>query len=234
MSSNKAEPSYKLANRSLSDKLSTVIANLDSLPSGSAVLNLGSGDGVLERHVSKNRKYTFTSIDLEPAAIHTIKTIFNDASKDLDDQAVVGDITDIESIPIISNQHYDAAISWRVLHGIDPIHYLNIFKSVHSKISKGSPFFAAVACDRDWKAEALGESLNLSGVNNCTPIMFRPYGIGRETAFPVHFFTPKEIISLGDATGFNAVTVDYFEEPSGYSHLKDKKNTYLFVKFIAR
>lgn len=224
---------YSLVDRQLSNKLTAVINKLDTLPTGSRVLNLGCGDGVLERHTKSTRRYNFTSIDLEPAAIHTIQTIFRDTKK-MSDQAIVGDITDIESIKAIRQQHYNAVVSWRVLHGIHPVNYTTIFKSVRNRIAKNSSFFVAVACDQDWKAKALDEKLSLSGVNDCAPVMFDKYGIERQNAFPVHFFTAQEIIALGNATGFEAVTVDLFEEPSGYQHLKDKKNSYLFVEFIAK
>jgi SAM-dependent methyltransferase len=221
---------YSLLGRAPSQSLLYVVNQLERLPENSHVLDLGCGEGILEYHTDPARLYDFTAVDIEPAAIDTLETIFAKQGH-TQDMAVIGDILDLGEMPEIKNKRYDAVISWRVLHGISPDYHPDIFKHIHGLLKPGSSLFITVASNKDWKARALGNSYTPQGVNDCSGIMFRDYGIERFTPFPVHFFSQQELISLGQKTGFSPVATHLFQEPSGYTHLQGKENTYLFVEF---
>ena len=222
---------YSLANRTPSNALRGVITQLDKLPQEASVLDLGCGDGVLETHIDK-RRYTFTSLDIEPAAIHTVQKIFTKSSSN--DQTILGDITKLKIIPELRNKKFNVIVSWRVFHGISPEHYKDIFEQVHHLLKPGSSFFISVASNEDWKATALGNAYDPDGINDCSGVMFRDFGIDRTNPFPVHFFSPEELVQLGEDNGFVLKTISTFQEPSGYTHLKGKMNTYLYAHFIAK
>lgn len=223
--------SYHLVDRSISPILRVVISKIGALPTSTRVLDLGCGDGFLERHAN-HRKYAFTSIDIEPAAIEALQTTFKADKINQQDQALIGDIVELGRINSITDKQYDAIISWRVLHGIEPSAYGDIFRNIYSLLKHGSSFYISVACDRDWKAKALGDQLNREGINDCTTVMFNNYGIERTTPFPVHFFTKDELMELGKIHGFRPKEMCHFQETSGYDHLKNKNNTYLFAEFV--
>lgn len=223
------ESRYNLINRPLSPALKSVIQNLTQEPSIHDVLNLGCGDGILESN-SQNRTFNYTSIDLEPAAIHNLQNIFQYQKEDRKDEAIVGDITNLDLIPEL-DMEFDAAVSWRVLHGVQPICYDTFFQGIYNRLTPGSSFFISVASDQDWKAKALEYSYNAEGMNDCADVMFRNYDIERKSPFNIHFFTPHELEELGETNGFDVKEMELFQELSGYEHLKDKKNTYLFAHF---
>lgn len=223
---------YSLRDRQPSDALLEVTAALDKLPQNARVVNLGCGDGSLELLAGNNRTYSFTSIDLEPTAIKTLTTFFqNHGHKD--DVALVGDITELNEVQKFkSSSPFDASVSWRVLHGIDPIHYHAIMSVLHTHLKPGASFYISVASDQDWKVSALGQRYNPQGVNDCASVMFHDFGIERRNPFPVHFFSANELEELGKATGFKVDGISYFQESSGYTHLQDRLNTYVFARFI--
>lgn len=230
------ETEYSLANRDLSQPLTDIISSLNSLPQESAVLDLGCGDGVIERHTRTTRRYSFTSIDLEPTAIQSLQNLFAQDARNPNDTALVGSITDLTSLPEIQDKTFAAAIAWRVLHGIAPTHYAHIFQSVHALLKPDASFFVSVAANTDWKAAALGDAYDPAGVNDCSSVMFDAYGIARSVPFPVHFFSLDELTALGEENGFTVGAVHEFQEQSGYEHIQreGKMNSYLFVEFIAK
>lgn len=220
---------YRLVDRKPSKKLKYITDTLSKLPSGASVLNLGCGDGNLEVHTNKNRKYSFTSIDIEPRAIEELRSIFTRFPK-AHDTAIVGDITNLEALIPNKNQ-YDVVISWRVLHGINPKDYPKVFTNIKNILKPGGRFYISVACDQDWKVEALKDKFDPRGINDCSGVMFHNYNIDRDHVFPIHFFSLEELSKLGKETGFSLLSTSYFQESSGYTHLKDKLNTYLFAEF---
>lgn len=225
---------YSLRNRPPSNVLSEVIEVLKNLPLDSNVMNLGCGDGSLELLAGANRKYNFTSIDLEPTAITSLQNVFKEQHHS-GDIAMVGDITHLGNIKeVILHSPFTAGVSWRVLHGISPDYYSEIMKTLHSLLESGANLFLSVACDQDWKAEALGDSYDPDGVNDCAGVMFHDFDIQRDNPFPVHFFSKEELKDLGEANGFTLKAIRYFTETSGYSHLKDRENTYLYAHFITK
>ncbi|MDN5275011.1 MAG: hypothetical protein JWP06_912 [Candidatus Saccharibacteria bacterium] len=221
---------YSLLDRSPSETLLYVMDELDTLPTESRVLDLGCGDGTLEHHAGSNRNYSFTSIDLEPAAIDKLQETFleQENGKDI---ALVGDITKLDQMTDIKDEKYDVVVSWRVLHGIAPEYYRDIFKNIHDLLKPNAKVFITVASSADWKAVALGDTYSPQGINDCSGIMFRNYGIERHTPFPVHFFSKEELQTIGEENGFTLKAVSTFEEPSGYAHLQDRLNTYIFAEF---
>lgn len=223
---------YNLVDRVPSVALRNVIDSLQHLPEDARVLNLGCGDGILESN-TQDRSYSFTSIDLEPAAIATLTHNSDVQAVNSNDKAIIGNITQLDTIDELEGI-FDAAVSWRVLHGINPTHYISFFQQVRSLLKPGASFYISAACDQDWKATALADNFNPTGVNDCSGVMFRDFGFDRTHLFPVHFFNQQEIVQLGTNNGFELKVVDTFEEPSGYSHLKDKRNTYLFAHFVAK
>jgi cyclopropane fatty-acyl-phospholipid synthase-like methyltransferase len=222
-------PAYSLAQREPSNALQDVAKKLSQLPRHARVLNLGCGDGVFE-HLAIHRDYNLTSIDIEPAAIKKLQELFKQS--DNEDEALVGDITHLDTIPKFPDTQFNAVVSWRVLHGISPEYYNSIFQQIKNSTKPQSSFFISVASDEDWKAKALGQHYVVNGVNDCTGVMFKDYSINRTTPFPVHFFNESELLALGQKNGFTAASVKSFMEPSGYQHLRDKMNTYLLVEFI--
>lgn len=226
-----AESGYSLLRRTPSTAMQTVIDNLMTLPVKSQVLNLGCGDGSLEYHTPNNRQFSFVSIDRESEAVETLEEVFREEGHG-EDAALVGDITNLQALPAITEEAFAVAVSWRVLHGINPDCYVNIFQNVRDALKPNGTFFISVACDQDWKAAALGENYDADGVNDCSGAMFRDYGINRDTPFLVHFFTEQFLQELGEKNGFKLEEISTFTEPSGYEHLKDKQNTYLFAKFV--
>jgi SAM-dependent methyltransferase len=227
------ELAYNLVNRPASETLLDVITAIQQLPNIGRVLDLGCGDGVLEKNTDSARRYAFTSIDIEPAAICTLKIMF-DSLGHKHDTALVGDITKLNDIPTLQDTSFHAVVSWRVLHGISPEHYGAIFQNIHQMLKLGSPFFISVACSDDWKARALKDSYTAEGVNDCADVMFRNYNLERSNPFPVHFFSAEELTTLGKQHNFELETLSYFTEPSGYKHLKDRKNSYIFAKFTKK
>lgn len=223
------ESRYNLINRSLSPALKNVVQSLIQKPSVHNVLNLGCGDGILESN-SQGRTFNYTSVDLEPAAIQNLQNIFQHQKEAPNDQAIVGDITNLDLIPELDRK-FDAAVSWRVLHGVQPIFYNALFQSIYDRLTPGSSFLVSVASDQDWKAEALESSYNPEGMNDCADVMFRNYAIERTNPFNVHFFTPRELKELGETNGFDIKEMELFQESSGYKHLENKQNTYLFAHF---
>jgi cyclopropane fatty-acyl-phospholipid synthase-like methyltransferase len=221
---------YNLANRTASEALLSVVTELSTLSNDANVLDLGCGDGVINTH-AVSRHYNLTAIDIEPAAINTLSDLFERTATN--DQAIVGDLIELDKIDALDRTTFDAAVSWRVLHGIDPTSYDNFLRQTHNLLKTGASFYFSVACDQDWKAQSLGDSYNPEGINDCVNVMFRNFNIPRSRPFPVHFFTKDEIYSLSERNGFTLKSITNFQEASGYRHLQDKKNTYLFAHLIA-
>jgi len=184
----------------------------------------------LEYLAGTDRNYRFTSLDLEPQAIERLEKVFLSHST-RGDEALVGDITDIARIHQITDRKYEVCISWRVLHGISPSKYTQVFSDIYKLLKPGGSFIISVACDKDWKRYALQDKYNPIGVNDCKEIMFHDFGIPRSTPFPVHFFALEELKNLGKKSGFMMTSHGYFKESSGYEHLNNKQNTYLFAHF---
>lgn len=221
---------YRLFDRLPSQPLESLVTSLKKLPTSSRVLDLGCGDGILEYLAGADRNYRFTSLDLEPQAIERLENIFLSHSK-RGDEALVGDMTNIAQISAITSRRYKVCISWRVLHGISPNKYATIFSDVYNLLESGGSFIVSVASTKDWKRYALGNKYDPNGVNDCREVMFHDFGIPRTTPFPVHFFTLEELETLGEENGFEVTAHGYFKESSGYEHLNNKQNTYLFVRF---
>jgi len=226
----KTNQGYKLVNRAPSTELKNVINQLSNDPAINRVLDLGSGDGVLEFN-SRMRKYSYTAIDIEEAAIHALQSIFKNQPSSGKDTAIIGDITQLSSVPELNSKQFDAAILWRVLHGVSPRHYKHIFHNIYNLLSSPASFYIAVACDQDWKAAAMEGETEQDGMSDCADIMFRQYNKERIAPFNIHFFTQDELKALGTTAGFKLKEMHIFQEPSGYSHLQDKKNTYIFAHF---
>ena len=224
---------YKLFDRLPSRTLESLVSSIKTLPPKSRVLDLGCGDGILEYLAGAERDYRFTSLDLEPEAIARVEKIFLSHGH-RGDEALVGDITSIDQIPGITNKHYAVCISWRVLHGIAPSKYDLTFSSIYDLLEPNGSFIISVASDKDWKRYALKDNYDPAGVNDCKDIMFRDFEIDRATPFPVHFFTLEELEQLGTSHGFEVLDHGYFQESSGYEHLSNKQNTYLYMRFCKR
>jgi SAM-dependent methyltransferase len=223
------ESRYNLVDRSLSPTLLNVIRNLSNEPSVHDVLNLGCGDGILELN-SSDRTFNYTSVDIEPAAVQKLQGIFQEQKNNQHNHAIIGDVTNLKLIPEL-NREFDAVVSWRVLHGIQPDLYSNFFRDVYNRLAFDSSFFISVACDQDWKAKALHNDYDSEGMNDCADVMFRDFGIERDNPFKVHFFSASELEELGINNGFAVKEMEFFQEPSGYEHLHDKRNTYIFAHF---
>jgi cyclopropane fatty-acyl-phospholipid synthase-like methyltransferase len=216
--------SYTLSQRHVSSNLATVIRELIELEEDDRVLDLGCGDGILERNMAQNRSFSFDSIDIDSYAVSKLQPFMKPG-----DTAYTADITKLSHL--YSPFKYSAVVSWRVLHGIHPEYYHDIFKQVYTLLQPHAVFYVAVACSEDWKMHAL-DQVDIKGMNDCKEIMFTRYGIPRSEPFNVHFFNQSELVDLGHRNGFICEYTNVFTEPSGYNHLKNKENSYLFAKFI--
>jgi len=225
---------YRLKDRPASDILKTrVLKPLASLVPGSVVIDLGSGDGNFVHKAGGNRPYDILAVDLEPSAIRSVNKLFASQrrrGRENHDTAVVGDISRLSEISELDGT-VDAAVSWRVLHGIPQGLHAPTFNQVYEKLKPGGSFYIAVASERDWKVGALGDGYRPGETNDCSGVMFRDHGVGREHEFPILFYSQDRLAELAQRTGFVVGGVELFEEPSGYAHLKDgKPNTYLFAE----
>lgn len=225
-----AAEGYTLADRQPSAPLLYVIDSLAQLPVSSHVLNLGCGDGVLEKLAGDKRPYGFVSFDIEASAIHKLNTTLRAYPQD--DVAFVADMTKLDRLELPKNTPYTAAVSWRVLHGIHPQHYDTIMRQLYQWLEPGAHIYISVAADKDWKAKALGEQFSPSGVNDCSTVMFDAFGIHRTHPFPIHFFSQEELLELGQSNNFRPVSISEFHETSGFSHLKGYVSTYYFAEFV--
>jgi len=221
--------SYALANREPSEPLLDVIHYLNTLPQASRVLNLGCGDGMLERMAGSMRPYRFVSLDIEATAIKHLRNTLETYQQQ--DVAFIGDITKPETLEN-RGEPYAVAVSWRVLHGIHPKHYDKIISQIYHWLKPGGRLFLSVAADSDWKVTALGKNYNPSGVNDCSGVMFEAFGVERTHPFPIHFFSKDELSDLGKRHHFTPITVGEFHETSGFSHLRKYVSTYYFAEFI--
>lgn len=227
------ENTYTLHTRPISPQLKVVIDDLMRLQSGN-VLNLGCGDGILERFLPVDRKFNLVSVDRDPYAISTLQTILESQKRDIHDTALVDDITQLHSLAS-DNRQFERAVSWRVLHGIDPQYYRPLLQKVRDKLVRGGTFHFSAASEEDWKAEKLKalHTFNAKGMNNCKEIMFDDHGINREDDFYIHFITLEEMKELAEETQFKITSHNYFQEPSGYNHLRQHQNSYIYIQLEA-
>lgn len=217
--------SYALGERSVAPVVDRVYSAFTALPEGSWILDLGSGAGRFALNAPKPRPFRVLGIDQSPIAISQFaKAISEDGRVD---EAVVGDITDL--VPF-GGREFKGAVSWRVLHALEPNQQERVLDQARKILSAGSPLFLAVASDQDWKASELRDRGDYSpnGVNECAGIMDLP------ESFKVYFFDEDRIRQLATGTGFRVVTLEGFEEETGFDHLKGihPNNSYLFAELV--
>lgn len=223
---------YRLKDRAASTILTNrVLQPLSLLAKGSRVIDLGSGDGNFVHKAGPTRPYDILAVDLEPSAVHSVRRLLDTHDRKGQDTAVVGDISRLSEIPELGGPA-DAAVSWRVLHGIPQELHGPTFAQVHEKLKPGGAFYVAVASDQDWKVGALGDRYRPGETNDCSGVMFRDHGVERQHPFPVLFFSPDRLTGLAQDSGFVVGDVVSFDEPSGYGHLKKNPNTYLFAELV--
>jgi cyclopropane fatty-acyl-phospholipid synthase-like methyltransferase len=214
--------SYRLGEQKVAPIIERVYTDLNSLPQGSMVLDVGCGAGRLGRNAPKDRPYRILGVDISEGAIEEYRQAIVD--EDLPDLAVAGDITEID----FRKHNIAAAVSWRVLHALPPELQRRTSTKVREALPLGANFHIAVLSDEDRKKEEL-ERLGLYApgvMNDCAEIM------ELDRAWPLYFFSESDLKELADQTGFTMNGVDRFQEPSGFPHVQEKFGdiTYLFAR----
>lgn len=208
-----------------------VYPTLGQLPVGSRVLDLGSGQGrlIFDAPRPPERVYSFVGVDKSPEAIAELNA--KAARLGFGDEGRVGDITKLD----LGGERFDAAISWRVLHGLPPSEHPRVLQGLAETLPKGASLFVAVLSDRDWKRQALeaAGSYTPGAVNDCADVMsLKP----KRQTWPLYFFSGGELEQLGQQAGFGLVSpLVPFQESTGFPHLKEDPTrrfvTYHFAHF---
>lgn len=206
---------YSLKGKPLSPVAQRAFQTFAALPDGSWVLDLGGGDGRFPDNAPKPRNHRYLAVELHPEAVERYRRIV--ASDGRLDEAVVGDITRLAELDPLKGRDIRGAVSWRVVHALDPEQQRAALSQLGQVMPVRSPFFLAVYSDLDWKAVMLREQsrYNPNGVNNCAGIM----RLGQDE-FNLDFFNQGKVVRLAQDTGFTVQSIVPFEEPTGYDHLR--------------
>ncbi|HCB23388.1 hypothetical protein A3H81_02995 [Candidatus Daviesbacteria bacterium RIFCSPLOWO2_02_FULL_38_18] len=188
------------------------------------ILDIGGGSGRFPLQAPRPRSARFLVIDINKAVIDQCRAaILQDGRMD---EAVVGDITKLASLPAVQNREFRGAVSWRVIHALTRDQQLQVLDQVRRILPERVPFFLAVASDTDWKAAELKAQgiYTQDGPNNCAGIM------GLTEPFQVDFFNPDKLEKLVARAGFKVEGIEGFQEPTGYDKLRETHplNDYLF------
>lgn len=217
---------YGLRGESFSPHIGRVYSAFDSLPRGSWVLDLGSGSGRFVLKAPKFRHWYVLGIEQNPHAVVQLQTAI--VNQRINDEVRLGDIKDLGGLT--GEREFNGALSWRVLHTLDPHEQAQVLEQVANYLPVGAPLFLAVASDKDWKASALREQRVYveEGFNDCTALM------QTDRPFKVDFFHSGRIERLAAGSGFEVLAVEDFEEATGYEHLKavHPNNAYLFAHLV--
>jgi SAM-dependent methyltransferase len=237
---------YILDRQGISPYVEKVYGELQRLPKGGIVLDVGSGAGRLEENAPKNRPYSFLGIELDAGAVKKF-----DAKKKelgLPDHIVVASATELgfESKDGHNALKADAAVSWRVLHNFEEPDQLTVCKDIYGALPSGGSFYVSVLSDQDWKLRALrksGTPVDLSKLIDSERVMDLVENNGKATddptrkQWPLYYFTQDRLRELAKQSGFEvAGNIEVFKEPSGMPHLlafKDERSevTYYYVHF---
>ncbi len=214
---------YELGQRQLSKVIDRVYQDLQLLPPGSVVADLGCGAGRFGLNAPPERPYTIVGVDLSEKAVAIYSQQIQE--RGLPDEALVGDITNLD---FLKGRDVQAIVSWRVLHCLgEPIRRAVLAQS-QDLLPADSSFYLAIASNSDWKVGALRRDggFKVGQLNDCSGVM------GLETPFLVDFFDEGRLRLLSNG-GFSIEQVAAFQEPTGYDHLKltHPLNDYLFAQF---
>src|SRR3989338_1680611 len=95
------------------------------------ILDIGGGSGRFPLQAPRPRSARFLVIDINKAVIDQCRAaILQDGRMD---EAVVGDITKLASLPAVQNREFRGAVSWRGFYALTRVQQLQIFEQIRQK-----------------------------------------------------------------------------------------------------
>lgn len=218
---------YDLGGRPLSLVSQRIYSGL-SLTEEGVILDLGGGSGRIPMNAPRPRSARFVVIDINSTAIDQCRAaILQDGRMD---EVIVGDITNLTTLPEVQNREFRGAVSWRVIHALTPSQQLQVLDQARQILPFGAPLFLAVASDMDWKAAQLkARGIYIPDApNDCREVM------GLDESFFVQFFNPDKLKQLATTAGFRVEEMEGFQEPTGFDHLRETHplNNYLYAHLM--
>lgn len=216
--------SYVLDKQAISPEVTAVYAELQKLPQGSVVADIGSGAGRLIKNAPKERPYTFLGIELDASAVKKFDK--EKATLGLSDQMVVASATELNTGS--DGITFDAAVSWRVLHNFDEETQRRVCEDVFAALPPGGSFYVSVLSDQDWKLRKLRETgeVDLHQLVDSERVMDLVENQGKapedptRKRWPLYYFTRNRLQELAQQSGLEIVgDITTFKERSGMPHL---------------
>jgi len=218
-----AERSYNLDEREVDEFVTTIYGRLADNSAGAIVIDLGCGSGRFVKFAPKSREWSYIGLDHNAEAIMHAKQYEKPG-----DKIIQGDIVRAEDYLAEFAGRAKAVVSHRVLHAVPEAYHEGILGSARKLMQENGEFYVSVAADTDWKAQELMRRgiYKPDQPNDCRQIMFMDYGIERNERFDMRFYSVSNFKAMLEGNGFKVIQSCTFQEPSGYEHLKHKRNTY--------